>query len=126
MIEIIANSYLVDKNEFFIIVLNFEELEKKPKKVVEGTHFDFVKVKITGARLEPEWGYPNLNYEIILELEPLSAIPVWLTDYYDWFENTSVESLLQRTGTVNLNLFTHDFELDQNIEIVWKNQNTKT
>jgi hypothetical protein len=125
MIEIIANSYLVDKNEFFIIVLNFEELEKKPKKVVEGTHFDFVKVKITGARLEPEWGGKGLNYEIILELEPLSAVPVWLTDHYDWFENASVECLLQREE-VSLNLFTHDFELDQDIEIVWKNQNTKT
>ena len=97
------------ENEFYIYLANEDLLEQEPQEVIEGVHFDIVKVEILTIDLDM---YPQVmdeNVKCKVTVRPLEPLPDWFDDD-DYFECINVESLYNSTCWIPLQELGIDYD----------------
>jgi len=84
-----------DDKPMFITIYNWDLLRKKPKKVIEGKHFDVIEVKIISIDNRLKYQVFETNYELYATVKEVKPLPAWYDKdyYYDDFEEIGLDEI---------------------------------
>lgn len=84
-----------DDSPMFITIYNWDLLRKKPKKVIEGKHFERIEVKIVSIDNRLDEQVFETKYELYATVKEVKPLPAWYDKsyYYDDFEEIGLDAI---------------------------------